>query len=59
MKNDLITTSRPDGRVVFSEQAEMEEQRRWFQSQMTAQQKTREEASAVRTKPRAKHQAAA
>ena len=59
MKNDLTTTSRPGGKVVFSEQAEMEEQRRWFQSQMADQQKAREEASAVRTKPRARHQAAA
>lgn len=59
MKNNLTTTSRRTGRVVFSEQAEMEEQRKWFQSQMAAQQKTREEASAVRTKPRAGHQAAA
>jgi hypothetical protein len=59
MKNDLPTTSRPNGRVVFSEQAEMEEQRRWFQSQMVAQQKTREESNTVRTKPRAKQQAAA
>ncbi|MFO1439796.1 MAG: hypothetical protein U1F81_15850 [Verrucomicrobiaceae bacterium] len=59
MKNNLTTTSRRNGRVVFSEQAEMAEQHRWFRSQMTAEQKTPEESSAIVTKSRARHQAAA
>lgn len=59
MKKDLTTTPRLNGRVIFSEQAEMEEQRKWFHEQMAARQKIREESNTVRTKPRAKQQAAA
>jgi len=41
----LLNDHRSNGKVVFSEQAEIEEQRKWLLNEMTALQKMRDEVT--------------